>query len=159
MYPERWQRRVVGDKMGGWWTALDAVCLLWAEQHQQFPIGAYCWADADKACERETEQLVSMEGDRRKEKPGMCQEKSQTINISIYIWLVRSRACSFFMISCTFIAKCLLLLGCFVLLFQKVMLFSHVIDFLWDKSESLGVWVRKGPESKGQPCLRKAVVI
>lgn len=52
--------------MGGWWTALDAVCLLQPEQHQQFPIGAYCWAD--KA--REGKQVVSIEGERKTEKPG-----------------------------------------------------------------------------------------
>lgn len=60
--------RSVNDKMGGWWTALDAVCLLQPQQHQQFPVGAYCWVDADKAQQRE--QVVSIEGNRKEEKPG-----------------------------------------------------------------------------------------
>lgn len=80
---------MVSDKMGGWWTALDAVCLLQPQQHQQFPIGAYCWADRDKARERETEQLVSIESNRKEEKPGSVtprvRKKTQTLNVSIYM--------------------------------------------------------------------------
>lgn len=46
------------------------MVFVYCNQNSISTIGAYCWGDIDKARERKRERLVSIEGNKKKEKPG-----------------------------------------------------------------------------------------